>query len=408
MRVKALVVVLLLLVSGCSAPFLGDTTTDAETEVLNESTVDATTTDAPMTETTTTTDTLGGDEYDVTVQNGTLGVDEDKAYGRTQSLLGTDIEPRPVEVRNLTERRGFAPGANDFFATMGVGNASFDEDTAGGLTTTSGAVYIHPGNGSPGEVEQVLVHEYVHAAQFNGNMLPWIDALEQPRLTNDLVQTRLSLVEGGAVYVSDVYTDQHLDVAPSSTRIADEYDSGSTAERLFLARYHFGNQYVANEIDDPSELETVYEDYPRTTEQLLHPGSDDVERNLNVAVDDAGEWRTAGNDTIGELTTRVLLSGELDDDTASQAAAGWGTDDVVILRNDDQRAYIWAFRMDDTSEADELAAAMETFADARNADSDAMFAVDRPTGETVVLTAAPDSFDAAVEGENGSVTVTVE
>jgi hypothetical protein len=402
MRLKVPFVVLLLLVSGCSAPLLGGDSTDAGTERVTETTVETATTER------TTTATGEQPGYNVSVQNGSLDVDEDRAYARTQSLLGTDHEPRPVEVRTLTERRGFAPGANDFYATMGVGNGSFDGDRPGGLTTVSGAVYIHPGNGSPEAVEQVLVHEYVHVAQFEGNMLPWLDALEQPRLTSDLLQSRLALVEGGAVYVSDAYTERHLNVTRSSTRLAEEYESGSTAERLFLARYHFGNQYVARRIDDPSELASVYEDYPTTTERILHPESDDAELNLNVTVETPGEWHTAGNDTIGELTARVLLSGELDDDAARRGAAGWGTDEVVILQNDGERAYVWTFRMDDAGEADELATAMERFAERRNAEGDATFAVDRPTDETVVLTAAPDSFDAAVEGENGTVRVTVE
>jgi hypothetical protein len=402
MRLKVPFVVLLLLVSGCSAPLLGGDSTDAGTERVTETTVETATTER------TTTATGEQPGYNVSVQNGSLDVDEDRAYARTQSLLGTDHEPRPVEVRTLTERRGFAPGANDFYATMGVGNGSFDGDRPGGLTTVSGAVYIHPGNGSPQAVEQVLVHEYVHMAQFEGNMLPWLDALEQPRLTSDLLQSRLALVEGGAVYVSDAYTERHLNVTRSSTRLAEEYESGSTAERLFLARYHFGSQYVARRIDDPSELASVYEDYPTTTERILHPESDDAELNLNVTVETPGEWHTAGNDTIGELTTRVLLSGELDDDAARRGAAGWGTDEVVILQNDGERAYVWTFRMDDAGETDELATAMERFAERRNAEGDATFAVDRPTDETVVLTAAPDSFDAAVEGENGTVRVTVE
>jgi len=403
MRITVPLVVLLLLVSGCSGPLLGGDATDAETERPTETTVEPATT-----ETTTTTTAGERSGYDVSVQNGSLDVDEDAAYDRTQSLLGTDLEPRPVEVRNLTERRGFAPGANDFLATMGVGSASFDGDRPGGLTTTGGAVYVHPGNGSPEAVERVLVHEYVHTAQFEGNMLPWLDALDQPRLTNDLLQTRLALIEGGAVYVTDAYTERYLNATPSAARLADEYESGSTAERLFLARYHFGNRYVAARIDDPSELRSVYEEYPRTTEGILHPGSDGSERDLNVTVESQGEWRTVGNDTIGELTTRVLLSGELDDDAARRAAAGWGTDEVVILQNDGERAYVWTFRMDDAGEADELATAMERFAERRTADGDAAFAVDRPTDETVVLTAAPDSFDAAVEGENGTVRVTVE
>jgi hypothetical protein len=403
MRITVPLVVLLLLVSGCSGPFLGGDATDGETERLPETTVEVTTT-----ETTATTTDREQSGYNVSVQNGSLAVDEDAAYARTQSLLGTDLEPRPVEVRNLTERRGFAPGANDFLATMGVGNASFDGDRPGGLTTTGGSVYVHPDDGSPAEVEQVLVHEYVHMAQFNGNMLPWLDALEQPRLTNDLLQSRLALVEGGAVYVSDVYTEEYLNATPSAARIANEYESGSTAERLFLARYHFGNQYVAARIDDPSELASVYEEYPRTTEGILHPESDDSERDLHVTVESQGEWRTVGNDTMGELTTRILLSGELDDANAREAAAGWGTDEVVILRNDGERAYVWAVRGDDASEAEELATAMETFAERRTADSDATFAVDRPSDETVVLTAAPESFGVAVEGENGTVRVTVE
>ncbi|NHN47549.1 hypothetical protein G9464_08060 [Halostella sp. JP-L12] len=326
-----------------------------------------------------------------------------------QSLLGTDVEPRPVEVRNLTERRGYDPSRYEFFRLLGVGNASFDADRPGGTTTTGGAVFVHPANGTPARVEQVLVHEFVHATQFNANMLPWLDALDRPRLTNDLLQTRLALVEGGAVYVTDAYTERYLDAPAQSERVAERYADGDPAERLFYARYYFGSRYVAAQVDDPSELERAYDDYPRTTEQLLHnltPGEEPA-RNLSVAAETGDEWREGENDTLGELTARIVLQSELNDTVAREAAAGWGADEVVGMAGDEQ-AYAWVLRMDDAAEADELEPALTAFADERGDEVDAAFAVERVADETVALTVGPESLDATVTGDDGNVTVTVE
>ncbi|WP_135819755.1 hypothetical protein [Halostella litorea] len=407
MRASVPIVVALVLLSGCAAPFLGGDATTTNGPSTNDTTATSAATTAASTGSTTTATESGG-SYDVTVRNGSLPVDADASYARVQALLGTDVEPRPVEVRNLTEYRGYDPTSYRFFDYLGVGNATFDGDRPGGLTTQSGAVYIHPGNGSPGAVEQVLAHEFVHTAQFRANMLPWLDALDGPRLTYDRLQTRLALVEGGAVYVSDAYTERHLNVTPESERIAAEYESAGTAKRLFLARYHVGSDYVADRIDDPANLASVYEDRPRTTEQVLHGYAPDEEpaRDLSLAVR-GGNWTVGANDTLGELTTRILLRGELDPETAAAAAEGWGTDEVVTLRQSDRRAYVWALRADGPGEADELEAALGTFAERRGAAADASFAVDRPTDETVALTVAPAPVDVRAEGDAGNVTVTV-
>jgi hypothetical protein len=405
MRTAAALLALLVVTAGCSAPFLSDDAASDATETAN-----ATTTDATRTTTTDGTDETDATAYDVPVQNGSLAVDADRSYARVQALLGTDVDPRPVEVRNLTERSGYDPSRYGLFRLLGVGNASFDAERPGGVTTTGGAVYVHPANGTDAQVEQVLVHEFVHSTQFNANMIPWLDALDQPRLTNDLLQTRLALVEGGAVYVTDAYTEAYLDAPVQSERIADRYDDGGPAERLFLARYHVGNRYVAGQIDDPSELERVYENYPRTTEQLLHdrtPGEEPA-GNLTVTVETADEWRVGENDTLGELTARIVFQGELNDTAAREAAAGWGADEVVGLERGDERAYVWALRMDDAAEADELAAALTAFVEERADDADAAFAVERVSAETVALTVGPESLDASVAGGDGNVTVTVE
>ncbi|WP_121822285.1 hypothetical protein [Halostella salina] len=410
MRAGPVLVAALLVLAGCSTPFTGGDATTPRPEATTDerSSDEAATVDSSTTASPTTQPSTDGTVYDVSVRNGTLPVDEDRAYTRVQGLLGTDVEPRPVEVRNLTEYQGYAPATFPFFDLLGVGNASFDDGRPGGLTTQSGAVYIHPGNGSAGAVEQVLVHEFVHTTQFGANMIPWLDAIDGPRLTYDLLQTRLALLEGGAVYASDAYTERYLNVTPESERIAAEYEDAGTAKRLFLARYHFGSDYVADRIDDPANLAGVYENYPRTTEQVIHGYAPDEEPERDLALSvRGGNWTVGGNDTLGELTTRVLLCGELERATAVAAAAGWGTDEVVTLRRGGEQAYVWALRMDNATETDELARALEAFAAEREAAADASFAVQRPTDETVLLTVGPDSLDVRAEGSAGNVTVTV-
>jgi hypothetical protein len=407
-QVATLVLVISLVLAGCSGGGNPATeTTDATTTV--ETTVEPTTTTATET---TAVETTAADRETVQVTGGNLSADETEVFYRVQRLMGTDARPQPVEVRNLTEWKGYKPGAVPLLRYLGLENLSLDPDEPGGLTQPSGKVYVYPGEGSASEVERVLAHEFVHATQYRTNMLPWMSSLDQPRVTHDLLQTRLALVEGGAVYVTDAYADRHLDGEDPAEEFADRYQNGSASAKYFYARYHLGHRYVDARIDSPDELESVYEDGPNTTEQLLHDyaPSEEPPADLAVSANSNGSWTQTEDDAMGELFARVVLQSELDAETASSAAAGWGNDALYGFESgDEDPGFAWTLRMDSPSEADEFESAATTFADRREADGEAAFRVERVGDETVTVLFGNPAFveNATVSGSSENVTVGV-
>jgi hypothetical protein len=396
-----LAVALAVVFAGCSG---------AETDAAT--TVETTTPETPAetADATARATTAADDRAEVTVRGGDLPVDETDAFHRVQELMGTDVRPQPVEVRNLTELEGYQPGQFPLYRYLGIGNLSVDPDEPGGVTTTGGTAYVHPGNGTDAEVERVLVHEYVHMIQYRANMLPWLNAVEQPRLTHDLLQTRVALVEGGAVYVTEAYADRYLDGVDPVGYYADRYRNGTTSAKYFYARYHFGYEYVSDRVDSPADLATVYGERPNTTEQLLHgrsPG-DEPPAPLAVTSNATDEWSVTENDTMGELFVRVALRSELDAGTARSAATGWDNDALYgFTTGGEDPGFAWTLRFDSAADADEFASAASDFADRRSGASDAAYRVERVDDETAVLLFGNPRFveNATVSGSNANVTV---
>lgn len=427
-RVVPLAVALFLLLAGCGSGPGGGTATEAPAttdEASPEPTAaDGTATTADESETaasptpgdvTPGSADAGAPTYSVTVENGTLPVNATRTYARVQSLLDSDAEPWPVRVRNLSEwRRSVGRvGASPLNRALGFENVSVDWSEPTGVTRF-GAVYVHPGDGSPGKTERILAHEFVHLVQYRATMLPWAGELGRERLTTDRLKTRRSLVEGGAVYVADVYAHRYLDVQNNSAYVRDLYESGSATYRSALAQYRFGAQYVAHRIDDPANLSRAYDDHPRTTEQVIHnySRSEEPPANLSVAVGNTtDEWSSLGNNTLGEMTTRTALGTELDDDRSAAAATGWGTDHLAVLQhatNDSRFGWAWVMRWDTAAGAGDLDAALDDYATARDRASPADFRVVSLDDRTVALVFGDPAFvtNATVRAD-GNVTVAV-
>ncbi len=428
-RVVPLAVALLLLLAGCGSGPGGGTATEAPATTDGASpeptAADGTATTADESETaasptpgdvTPGSADAGAPTYSVTVENGTLPVNATRTYARVQSLLDSDTEPWPVRVRNLSEwRRSVGRvGASPLNRALGFENVSVDWSEPTGVTRF-GAVYIHPGDGSTGATERILAHEFVHLVQYREALLPWAGELGQERLTTDRLKTRRSLVEGGAVYVADVYAHRYLDVQNNSAYVRDLYESGSATYRSALAQYRFGARYVAHRIDDPANLSQAYDDHARTTEQVIHnySRSEEPPANLSVTTDAPSEgWESLGSNTLGEMTARTALGTELDDDRATAAATGWGADHLAVLQhatNDSRFGWAWVMRWDTATEAAELEAALDDYATARDRASPADFRVASVDDRTVALVFGDPRFveRASIAEADGNVTVAV-
>ncbi|MBX0302289.1 hypothetical protein [Haloarcula salinisoli] len=405
--VPTLAVVTLLVLAGCAGVPLGesDTTTASPS---NESPTASPTPTGPASVTV---------DDAVTVENGTLPVNATLTFNRVEAVTGTDVDPWPVRVRNLSEWRGSVQqvGALPLNRALGFENVSADWSEPTGVTL-QGAVYVHPGDGSAAKTERVLAHEYAHLVQQRTTMFPWQGRLDGPRPTTDLLLTRRTLVEGGAVFVADAYTERYLDIQSNTAYARGLYRNGSATYRSALAPYVFGSQYVEYRIDDPANLSAAYENAPRTTEQVIHNETPSEEPPANLTVRhqtaDRSSWEFVRNDTLGEMSTRATLDTELDRERAAAAAAGWGNDRLLAFQhatNDSRYGWVWVMRWDNETETDELEDALLDYTYTRRQNSDAAFNYRALDDTTVAVVFGDAEFANAADlrATDGTVSVIV-
>jgi hypothetical protein len=422
----ALSVALLLVVAGCSAPLdagggtAGDATPDETTAATGptgetptpETTTATTTGPAPTTTPPTETTTDDGPADDrVEVREGSLPVDAGAVYARVQEL--TDLRGEDVEV--IVEEPSDRSGGSydpDGFEPLGLTGGDIEDVDCGPIASASAGgdrVRIVTEGLSAAEVELVLAHEFVHTLQ-NDNDLRAPRELEG----RESRYLRTALIEGGAVYVADQYA-QRYDLTWSGDRRPLDlrecfYDDSPGGLLSLTSVYHFGGQYFAGAVDDPTALDDAYEDLPTTTEGLLHgeTADGDSPRPLSVEVA-ARDWRSQNLGRHGELVTRIALRTELAESRAASAAEGWGNDDVVALERAGSEGYVWVHRWDDSAEAEEFREAAATYADRRR-DAGVAMRVVRVGPETTALVFGDGALVEAADvetGGDGEVTVTV-
>jgi hypothetical protein len=200
-------------------------------------------------------------------------------------------------------------------------------------------------------VEPVLVHELVHAAQdahFDLKSLP----LEQHE-NDDLALAVQSLVEGDATAVmfdfmagrdTSTITDVEglLRSGPEFLGSPQLALAPRTIRELFTFPYVAGFRLV-NELRREGGWERVnaaYEDFPLSTEQVLHPekflaGEDrPQEVVLPDALDRVVTDTLIQENVLGEFGLRLLLEEYTTSEEAVRAAEGWGGDRFRVWRRE--------------------------------------------------------------------------
>lgn len=345
-----------------------------------------------------------------------LAVDASAVFERVERLLGENATEPTVEA---LPRTGSVPssspsrletmfGATDYSGnTRACGPIPRAETNASHLAITTGGL-------TAAEQELLLVHEYVHVIQAqSGNLEPGAEMRES--LTRSYGETTFSraIVEGAAVYVTDVYAREH-DLAwdgrrPLSMREC-RYERPSRGVRDLFAKYYFGGRYFTQRLDSPRNLSTVYRKPPYTSEELIHglERGSEPPAALNVTVETGGEWSVDERDNRGELALRTVLASQLAEPRAGSAAAGWGEDVSVTFRDGIAGAGIaWIVRFDEPAEATEFADAVDDYADRVAERDETSVRASRVSPETVALFGGTDSFvaNASARGTDGNVTV---
>ena len=158
-----------------------------------------------------------------------------------------------------------------------------------------------------------------------------------------------ALIEGDATLVEEQWLrtyaraeDLEELLAFSSTITGTVFDSAPAfLQKDLLFPYEHGLEYVRTLYlrDGWASVDRVFADPPESTEEILHPGSSPGPAAMAVDLGDLaaalGEgWRELGAGVLGEWYTRLMLETQLAEGESDTAAAGWGGDAYLALRND--------------------------------------------------------------------------
>jgi hypothetical protein len=358
------------------------------------------------------------------IDDSELPVDANRIYNQTAELLDSAAEPPTLNIKDIDMTVGMTE--NPFFEYLGLINNTESSDEgvgAAGYATGADTIVINDEYTSENlssnleqYLETTLAHEFVHTIQFEEGWLRpnWEEPPSVSRRSLEYTLLARSLIEGGAVDVTDEYAKATGKRIRQSQQMQRAYREATPDEKLSYAPYNLGGQYFDAVLDNASDLGSVYEENPpRSTTEILHPDRDDFELTpVEFTADaqaDAWTRRTQLTDTTGEMFLHIMLSAHTDVETAEKAAAGWANDRLFGFGYEDDLSYAWALHWESAEDAAQFAAAFNETIDARD-DAQASQLDVRFAGErSVVIVAGNQSFRDAVvvEGTNAELEIIV-
>src|SRR5437667_432318 len=234
--------------------------------------------------------------------------------------------------------------------------------------------------------ELLVAHELTHALQDQHWGLP----TEPEPLANsysDRILARRALLEGDATLAGFAYVQRGTPSRATIDRIerqlhaiaptlAAEYPRVPEIVRASLAfQYDAGTAFAGWALAEGgwTAVDRAEADPPESTEQVLHPARyfGVRDRPFEIALHgteemEAAGWRRVLEDTLGELSIRILARRARTEDAAAAVADGWGGDRLRALARGDELVLVWATAWDGPGDAIEFLDAMrETMPDAR-------------------------------------------
>jgi hypothetical protein len=212
------------------------------------------------------------------------------------------------------------------------------------------ALYVVSRSGKLGPTEKTtFAHEYTHALQDQNFDIKNLDLDEVGE--GDRAIARLSLVEGDATLVMSLWQLQGLNQTELLQLIGESLNPqvmGSLdnmppiLRESLLFPYTSGLAFVqALQIGGWDKVNEVFAKPPASTEQVIHPekyamgeAPVDVALPPDLAAKMGSGWKVGLEDTFGEFQLRVWLeqaNAASGGASATDAAAGWGGDRIVLL-----------------------------------------------------------------------------
>jgi len=264
------------------------------------------------------------------------------------------------------------------------------------------AVVVVSDSPTPSIERGTLVHELVHALQDQHFTLGASADTQDEQLAVD------GVVEGEANYLQALYErrcgGEWRCVENPPAESADGSSDGGPDnfnEGLLLTIYQpyaTGPSFVDHVRSDRGLLgdllgesgwdavDTLYSDFPDSTEQVIHPETYPDEGPVNVTVPDRSSeaWERYSDhdpvaDTVGEASVYAMFvsNGVVDPQDRfgyrSEPSAGWGGDSLVPYRNNDtapgEGAYVWQTTWDTEADARQFHDAYRDLLDRRDANN---------------------------------------
>ena len=274
------------------------------------------------------------------------------------------------------------------------------------------ALYVVSRTGTINGADRItFAHEYDHALQ-DANFDVFAD---QKGLLDetDRALARAAMYEGDATLLMVVWAganmtpDEFAEVQAAGTNpesVAVLERTPAILVESLLFPYTAGQAFILpiQTAGGWSAVDDLYDDLPRSTEQILHPdkyrsGEEPVAVQLpaTLAADMDEGWTETAQDTFGEFQLGVWLreSGLRASDAAA-AAAGWGGDRLAVLNGPDES---WAVVMRSTWDTDADASAFQQAAGEAVADGpNAGTVIADGRDITIVFASSGDVLDTAV------------
>jgi hypothetical protein len=277
-------------------------------------------------------------------------------------------------------------------------SAAFDSTLGstvqGYYSPSKGAIVIVSDAETPTIDRATLAHELVHALQDQHYGLGGSPDFQDTQLAHR------GVTEGDANYVQQLYErrcGEQWSCLPRPERSTggrtNDFDVGVFV--TIYTPYAVGPRFVAerHQREGWGAVNDLYDRYPNSTEQIIHPEKYPDEEPLDVRVRDRsnGRWNRFGlqrpaYDVVGEASIYAMFraTDRITDGAVYEydhrISAGWGGDKLVPYRNGDRYGYVWATEWDTREDAREFVTAHRAILDER--------ASRQPDADTYVL---PDS-----------------
>jgi hypothetical protein len=263
-------------------------------------------------------------------------------------------------------------------------NDLYAEQTAGYYDPSTGRMYIVAPGGWTGVERLTYVHEFTHALQDQTYDLE--DGLgysdEACEDSGEHCQALSALIEGDASLLEEqwlrTYSTEkdYEDLLAFFDSLQTPVYDGAPAfmKKDFLFPYEQGLEFVRNVYlrDGWAGVDEVYRRLPESTEQILHPSVYPRATPVPVEINDLASalgagWEELNRGVLGEWYTRLMLETRLPESEAAEAAAGWGGDAYLVVRNEsaDAEALVLVGVWDGARDAHEFITAMIRHAEAR-------------------------------------------